>query len=85
VADAAQRHLRALVAVVPLQELPLAVLLVGVLLQSPGAQELIGFCRERIAGYKCPKSVDFVDELPKSTVGKILRREVKDRYWPDAG
>jgi long-chain acyl-CoA synthetase len=49
------------------------------------AEELIGFCRERIAGYKCPKSVDFVAELPKSTVGKILRREVKERYWPDAG
>jgi acyl-CoA synthetase (AMP-forming)/AMP-acid ligase II len=44
------------------------------------AEELIEFCKQRIAGYKCPKSVDFVDELPKSTVGKILRREVKRRY-----
>jgi long-chain acyl-CoA synthetase len=44
------------------------------------AEELMEFCKQRIAGYKCPKSVDFVDELPKSTVGKILRREVKRRY-----
>ena len=44
------------------------------------AEELIAFCKERIAGYKCPRSVDFVDELPKSTVGKILRREVRNRY-----
>ncbi len=43
------------------------------------AEELIEFCKERIAGYKCPKSVDFFDELPKSTVGKILRR-VKKKY-----
>ncbi|MHC4448138.1 MAG: long-chain-fatty-acid--CoA ligase [Planctomycetota bacterium] len=44
------------------------------------AEELITFCKGRIAGYKCPRSVDFVDELPKSTVGKILRREVRNRY-----
>jgi acyl-CoA synthetase (AMP-forming)/AMP-acid ligase II len=43
-------------------------------------EELISFCKTKIAGYKCPKSIDFVDELPKSTVGKILRREVKKRY-----
>jgi acyl-CoA synthetase (AMP-forming)/AMP-acid ligase II len=43
-------------------------------------EELIAFCKERIAGYKCPRSIDFVNELPKSTVGKILRREVKKRY-----
>jgi acyl-CoA synthetase (AMP-forming)/AMP-acid ligase II len=48
--------------------------------REASAQELIAFCRQRIAGYKCPKSVDFVAELPKSTVGKILRREVKKKY-----
>jgi acyl-CoA synthetase (AMP-forming)/AMP-acid ligase II len=48
------------------------------------AGELIAFARERIAAYKCPRSIDFVDELPKSTVGKILRREVKKKY-SDAG
>jgi len=35
------------------------------------------FCRERLAGYKVPKQVVFLDELPKSAVGKILRRELK--------
>lgn len=48
--------------------------------QSASAEELIAFCRERIAGYKCPRSIDFVDELPKSTVGKILRKDVKKWY-----
>ena len=37
------------------------------------AEELMEFCKQRIAGYKCPRGpIDFVDELPKSTVGKIL-------------
>jgi len=42
--------------------------------------ELIAFCKERIAGYKCPRSIDFAPELPKSTVGKILRKDVKKWY-----
>ncbi len=42
------------------------------------AEELIAFCRQRIAGYKCPKRIMFVEELPKSTVGKLLRRSVRD-------
>ena len=37
------------------------------------------FCRDRLAGYKCPKSVDVWDELPKSAAGKLLRRAVRDR------
>ena len=49
------------------------------------ADDLMDWCRDRIAGFKRPTSVDFVDTLPKSTVGKILRREVKERYWPDSG
>jgi acyl-CoA synthetase (AMP-forming)/AMP-acid ligase II len=47
------------------------------------SEELIAFCRERIAGYKCPRSIDFVPELPKSTVGKILRKDVKKWYADD--
>ena len=35
------------------------------------------FCRERLAGYKVPKQVVFIEELPKYAVGKILRRELK--------
>ncbi len=48
----------------------------------PGAtadeQEIIAFCRERLAGYKRPKTVEFRDTLPTSVVGKVLRRVLKD-------
>ena len=36
------------------------------------------FCKERLTGYKVPRIIAFIDELPKSTVGKILRRELRD-------
>jgi long-chain acyl-CoA synthetase len=41
--------------------------------------ELIAFCRERMAAYKYPRAIAFVDELPKTATGKILRRELRDR------
>ncbi len=44
-------------------------------------EEIIAFARERIAGYKLPKSVDFVAALPRNPSGKILRRELRDPYW----
>jgi acyl-CoA synthetase (AMP-forming)/AMP-acid ligase II len=43
--------------------------------------EILAWCRDRMAGYKRPRSAEFVTELPKSAYGKILRREVRDRYW----
>lgn len=43
-------------------------------------QELIDFCRQRLAHYKAPKSVEFVDALPKNPSGKILKRELRQRY-----
>ena len=43
--------------------------------------EVIDFCRERLANYKCPKSVEFRDELPKSGAGKILKRDLRAPYW----
>jgi long-chain acyl-CoA synthetase len=49
----------------------------------PGAvvtsDEIIGFCQARLAKFKCPKQVRFVDALPKSPVGKILRKELRAR------
>lgn len=42
---------------------------------------LIGFAKDRLAGYKVPKSVHFIDEVPKSPVGKLLRRAVRDPFW----
>ena len=41
-------------------------------------EALITFCRRQLTGYKVPKLVEFRDELPKSNVGKILRRELRD-------
>jgi long-chain acyl-CoA synthetase len=49
---------------------------------KPGAtvseEELIKFCKQRMAAYKYPRSIQFVDDLPKTTTGKILRRELRD-------
>ncbi len=42
--------------------------------------EIRDFCREQLTGYKVPKTVTFVDEMPKSNVGKILRRELREKY-----
>ena len=41
-------------------------------------QEIIKFCREELTNYKVPKQIEFVDELPKNNVGKILRRKLRD-------
>jgi len=41
------------------------------------AEEIIAFCQERLAKFKCPKQVRFVDSLPKSPVGKVLRKELR--------
>jgi fatty-acyl-CoA synthase len=43
------------------------------------AEELIAFCRERIASYKKPRHVVFIDALPKNASGKVLKRELRDR------
>jgi len=43
--------------------------------------EVIAHSREHIAGYKCPKSVDFIEALPRNPSGKILRRELRAPYW----
>ena len=45
------------------------------------AQELIDFCREQIAAIKCPRSVDFEEELPRHPTGKLYKRLLRDRYW----
>jgi long-chain acyl-CoA synthetase len=45
------------------------------------AGEMIAFCKERLAPFKCPRSVDFVEKLPRFETGKILRRVVREKYW----
>ncbi len=43
-----------------------------------GKDDVVAFCREKLTAYKVPRQIRFLDELPKSTVGKILRRELRD-------
>jgi len=45
------------------------------------AQELIDYCRDRLAHFKCPRTVDFVPELPRSETGKLYKRILRDAYW----
>lgn len=49
------------------------------------AAEIIGFARDRIAHYKCPRSVDFTEALPRTEAGKLYKRRLKERYWEGAG
>jgi acyl-CoA synthetase (AMP-forming)/AMP-acid ligase II len=49
------------------------------------AEELIAFCGDRLAGYKKPKSVDFVEELPRDAAGKLLKRKIREPYWAKTG
>jgi long-chain acyl-CoA synthetase len=44
-------------------------------------QELIAFCKEHLASYKCPRTVDFEKELPRLDTGKLYKRVLRDRYW----
>lgn len=43
--------------------------------------ELIAFCKEKLASYKCPKTVDYVETLPRSDAGKVYRKKVREGYW----
>jgi len=45
------------------------------------AEELVSFCRDQLAHFKCPRTVDFVDELPRSPTGKLYKRLLRDKYW----
>jgi acyl-CoA synthetase (AMP-forming)/AMP-acid ligase II len=45
------------------------------------AASLLDFCRAELASYKCPRSVDFVGELPREPNGKLYKRRLRERYW----
>ena len=57
----------------------------AIVVMKPGkratATDIINFTRTRIAGFKTPKSVDFLDALPRNPSGKILRRTLRAPYW----
>lgn len=44
-------------------------------------KEIIDYCHARLSRFKCPKSVDFIDELPRLPTGKLLKRELRKHYW----
>ncbi|HET9409006.1 MAG TPA: long-chain-fatty-acid--CoA ligase [Candidatus Sulfotelmatobacter sp.] len=64
-------------------EVPMAVVVL-----RPGCNatesELIEFCRARLAHYKCPRAIEFCDTLPKTATGKVLRKELRQKYWGQA-
>ena len=51
---------------------------------TPDAEAILQHCRERIAGYKCPKQIRFINAIPRNAAGKILRRELREPFWETA-
>ncbi len=52
--------------------------------QQTSPEELLAWCRERLAHYKCPRSVDITDVLPRNPTGKLLKRDLRQPYWESA-
>jgi long-chain acyl-CoA synthetase len=53
----------------------------GVAADAALAARLLAHCRERLAGYKCPRSIDFAEALPRDANGKLYKRRLRDPYW----
>jgi acyl-CoA synthetase (AMP-forming)/AMP-acid ligase II len=57
----------------------------AVVVLKPGqrvrAEDLVAHCQERLARFKCPRSIDFVSALPRTGSGKIAKKEIRDPYW----
>jgi acyl-CoA synthetase (AMP-forming)/AMP-acid ligase II len=49
--------------------------------QTLDTEQLLAWCRERMASFKCPKTVDVVSELPRNPTGKILKKDLRKPYW----
>ncbi|MFH1756656.1 MAG: hypothetical protein ABH969_01285 [Pseudomonadota bacterium] len=49
--------------------------------QSLTAEELIAYCRKRLAGFKIPRIVEFLNKLPKGRTRKILKAKLKEKFW----
>jgi len=52
---------------------------------TPTADDLSEFLASRLAGYKKPRSYEFVDELPRDAAGKLLKRKLREPYWAGTG
>ena len=49
--------------------------------QQTSSEELVAWCREKLAHYKCPRSVDIMVELPRNPTGKLLKKDLRKPYW----
>ncbi|MFE4256631.1 hypothetical protein ACFRU3_45930 [Streptomyces sp. NPDC056910] len=54
---------------------------IAVVSEPVDPEDVIAFCRTHLAAYKCPKSVDFVSALPRNHTGKVLIRELREKFW----
>jgi fatty-acyl-CoA synthase len=61
-------------------EVPLALVVLKPNMRA-GANEIIEHCRARLARYKCPQEVEFMDKLPRTGTGKVLKRDLRKKYW----
>lgn len=57
----------------------------GITASDELAEDLINYCREHLAGYKIPRSIDFEEKLPRHPTGKLLKRLLRDKYWAGTG
>ena len=61
----------------------------AIVVVEPGATlteaDVVDFARERLAHFKCPTSVDFIELLPRNPSGKVLKRQLRDPYWAGRG
>jgi fatty-acyl-CoA synthase len=59
----------------------------GLVVRKPESQlnesELLEFCRSRLAHFKCPRSIEFVEALPKTATGKVLKKNLRKKYWAE--
>jgi long-chain acyl-CoA synthetase len=69
---------------VPDEEWGESVLAVVVASTPVSADELVAHCREQLSSHKCPRTIDFVDELRVDPLGKVLKRDLRERYWQTA-
>ena len=53
--------------------------------QTISADELIALCKQKLGSVKAPKTVDFIDTLPRSPIGKVLKKDLREKYWQNIG
>ncbi len=66
-------------------ELVTALVVVDPDIEAPSQEELITHCRQHLAGYKCPKRIEFRDELVRTATGKLQKFKLRQEFWKDTG